>query len=138
MSFVAQTPQERAAFIEQAHARDQSIIEGNNKLLQLDCDNIDSYNLAVDQIQNFHTSLNIKRIFLTRSRGWNYHIYIQLETPINQETRILWQAVLGSDRRREGLTYMGIEAGYSFEAFLLEEDGATFTPILTHLWRENQ
>lgn len=42
----------------------------------------------------------------TVSPGGNTHIYIKLDTPLPELERILLQAVLGSDRRKECLTYI--------------------------------
>lgn len=81
--------------------------------LQLDLDGkeaestfYEQYELLVDLKILPHT-----HTIWQRSRNGNSHVTIHLKEPLPVRTRILLQAVLGSDRKRELLSYAGVLKG---------------------------
>lgn len=81
--------------------------------LQLDIDSDEAFSTFQDQLALFN-DLGLFRwngYTVRRSRSGNRHITIPLTNPLPMETRILLQACLGSDRRRELLSFAGMLKG---------------------------
>jgi hypothetical protein len=58
-------------------------------------------------LQNYGIGVTVERT--TRSSGGNQHIYLRLGTALTDTERILLQACLGSDSKRELLSWLRIK-----------------------------
>ncbi len=79
--------------------------------LQIDLDHIEDHDVMFDMINVLrHNGLTVDVTKVTKSLGGNHHGYVQLnlEEPIDEITRIAFQACLGSDRTRELLSLLRI------------------------------
>ena len=90
-----------------------SIDYSDDYTLQLDLDGPESYQVYLRQLDLLRELdlLRIVTIDERASRSGNRHVIIKLLDPQPVERRILFQAMLGSDRKREMLAYKGMLEG---------------------------
>jgi hypothetical protein len=90
-----------------------SIDYSDDYTLQLDLDGDEAYEVYLRQIALLQ-ELELVRVHdseARRSRTGNHHVIIKLLWPVPVERRILLQALLGSDRKREMLAFAGMLRG---------------------------
>lgn len=103
---------------------DYELVEPKPNEIQLDWDTEKS--MVSREEKDKHLSwalerlnLNPRKIEVFRSRNGNCHVVVTLHRPINDQKRILLQALFGSDLRREVLNYMRRERGDELPMLLI-------------------
>ena len=92
----------------------------DNYTLQLDLDDAaaeEHYEANKWMLWQYYDFVSEKR---TTSKSGNTHVYITMGEPLPVLERILLQAVLGSDRKREFLSYRNVLDGKSDPVVLFE------------------
>lgn len=123
------TPERLKKRLKEIEADGNLVIWGKDDVLQLDLDSPEQRVKAITLIHRFTVILNISRVWETVSKSGNAHFYVHLNSPLDRQQRIFWQAALGSDRVREGLNWVWIEDGLDGECFLIEVPGYTLTSV---------
>jgi hypothetical protein len=92
----------------------------DDSTLQLDIDSDVAFNTFVEQIIMLNDLGIVKwnGYNVRTSLSGNRHITVALLSPLPIETRILLQACLGSDRKRELLSYAGVLKGQEHPVLL--------------------
>lgn len=101
--FAINTLEQIEGFAEQ---RGCVVVEANPDQLQLDLDSISDVIFYGAMMSNFQEQLGIVEVDRWYSKSNNTHVVLQLRENTPLETRIMLQACLGSDRKREILSYL--------------------------------
>lgn len=98
---------------ELAAERGCEVVFSDERTLQMDIDNEGDYDLCLSQILRMTDEGLLEHGSREewRSRSGNRHVQVKLVEPAPEETRILLQALLGSDRVRELLNLRRHRAG---------------------------
>lgn len=104
------------------------VIWSDDHTLLLDLDGDDSINVFWRQwdmlIDTHPDPYNFSEPRILPSRGGHgYHAIIRVEAPLNNHQRILLQAILGSDVKRELLSYVGLLHGQDNPTVLFRPKG---------------
>jgi len=116
-------PTTASAFIK-AEEQDLEIVYPKVNELQLDIDNKEAYDYFHDNKWILEQWFGIRSITerVSKSGGDKRHITVELGTALTTVTRILLQAVMGSDKKRELLSFvMYAKGGEKKPTFLLEK-----------------
>lgn len=102
------------------------IVEPKSNQLQLDIDSPDKPEEYDSLMSILEQGVGITEEKETISRSGNKHIYITLDRPLSHYERIALQACLGSDRKRELLTWLNYQNPVnSLPQFLYEKKEST-------------
>lgn len=97
------------------------VVEANDTVLQLDIDSKDDLEWAVEMLLLLkENNFPIGDIKSTRSKSGNFHIYVEMKQKMPWSHRILLQACLGSDRKRELLNFLYRYEGGDGDCLLFE------------------
>lgn len=94
--------------------------------LQLDIDNEVDFTAFVEQLallRDLKIGFDYIRWTCRPSRSGNHHVTVRLTDPLPMTIRILLQACLGSDRKRELLAYAGMLKGQEHPILLFRPKG---------------
>ena len=117
--------------IADAQAHSLLVVFSDPKMLLIDCDSQGAFDTVCKNIQWGRGLLGAEKAWYTRSKGGNWHVYVQLVEPLPQLDRVLLQGALGGDPRRTLLDWSRTEQGIGPEASVLFEypDPPETTPI---------
>jgi hypothetical protein len=113
-----------ASAFKRAEEQDLEIVYPKVNEIQLDIDNKEAYNYFHENKWILEQWFGIRAITerVSKSGGDKRHITVELGTALTTVTRILLQAVLGSDRKRELLSFvMYAKGGEKKPTLLLEK-----------------
>ena len=113
-----------ASAFRKAEEQDLEIVYPKINELQLDIDNQEAYDYFHQNKWILEKWFGIRAITerVSKSGGDKRHITVELGTALTTTTRILLQAVMGSDRKRELLSYiMYAKGGEKKPTLLLEK-----------------
>lgn len=130
MSSLRQTVEEAYQY---AGERQLSVIQSHPRILQLDLDTAEDVQFMRDQLRLWVdaevkarvdglpvTGYKLGKPMLTKSKSGHWHAYIRVNKPLTLQQRIMFQACLGSDRKRELLSLMRQCRGESTPVLLFE------------------
>lgn len=98
------TTREKA--IAKAVADGMTVVESHDRVLLLDIDTEAELELCRQLLAMCKTYLDFTHATVTRSKSNKWHVHVHLKTPRPLPERILLQARLGSDRKREVLNFL--------------------------------
>lgn len=88
-----------------AENRNEKVVLPAEDELLIDIDSLEDYNYFILMVDKFSLHVNkVVRYWAEPSRSReaeHYHMYVKLTDRVNPQERILYQALLGSDRARE-------------------------------------
>jgi hypothetical protein len=118
----------QAVIDEQGVSNEFEIVLPKDNELQLDYDCIElpaQFNEVMDILTQTVPKDAIIEYFVTRSRSGNLHVTIALPYKLGPYQRIAWQAVFGSDPKREALSVRSATVGDKNPTLLIERKGGT-------------
>jgi hypothetical protein len=119
-----------------AHDRGLNMVEADAHHLQLDLDKprTAEQEAALDILMR-DTDL-VEALLTTVSQHGKQHLYVRLSRALDLKTRVMLQAILGSDPRRELLSAM--REGVRDPELVLFETDAEYPLVLSFLGREQE
>jgi hypothetical protein len=97
------------------------VVPGPRELF-LDIDSPEDLAFYREQLSRLNSRIHmLTETRITRSSGGNYHVYLESVYALTPVGRIMLQAILGSDRVRELLSYLRIELKLNREPTLFFE-----------------
>jgi hypothetical protein len=115
--------------------KDLEIVLPKPNQLQLDYDSPklpERFGEALDLLTQAYCKVRESLVYtVTVSKSGNRHVTIDLPASVSPTERIAWQAIFGSDYKREGLGMMSIVRGIANPSLLIEKKGGK--PIQTGL-----
>jgi len=94
---------------EEARAVGCVVVEAKDRDIFIDLDSQQDQYVMEAILALFRENLqHIEVVKISRSRNGNKHAYLRASWPLTATERVLLQAVLGSDRKREALAYLRI------------------------------
>lgn len=117
--------------IKQMHVthRGLLIVPADDTTLQLDIDTEADLEKAREIMRLFQTNLGIVGATVTRSKSDHWHVYVKLDRPHTRAERLALQACLGSDPKRELMSYLYNEKGGKQDCVLFEKPDAVHEPF---------
>lgn len=114
----------------QAAAKGLIVVHPADDELFVDIDDDASYgvfqeNLAVIRRQIAHLDISCSTTPSPSRRSGRYHIRVKMPRPVTPIERIALQAILGSDRKREALSWCRIETGVGSPTLFFEKPEET-------------
>ena len=108
-----------------AAERGQTILEPADNELFIDLDTEDAYEdfLAAYEILNDQEPM-IWVAYTSKSGPPHRHVRVRLERSVTPQERIMLQAILGSDRKREALSYLRMKVGNEHATLFFEANPA--------------
>jgi hypothetical protein len=94
-----------------ADLNDCDVMWGNDHKLLIDIDSFDGMTTFEHNFSIMKEHIKVNGHQILRSKSGKRHIIVDLESPLPIEQRILLQAALGSDPKRELLSYIGHTKG---------------------------
>lgn len=118
-------PDSTAEAKEKAAKSGLDVVMGDDYTLQLDLDtaaDVKAWEWAQHRLD--HVGIKPQSIETWASKSGNTHVVIRLTEPLPVLHRIGLQAALGSDRRREFLSFRDVSRGYEFPVMLFRPKGS--------------
>ena len=113
----------RADAIKKAVDAGLKVVYGDEQTLQLDIDSLPELEFARKMLKDMRGIVKWSSVICTVSKSGNWHLYVHLKKPSARPWRILMQACLGSDRKRELLNQTYADHGSAGECFFFEKEG---------------
>jgi hypothetical protein len=107
----------------EAQSKGLVVVEPSSHELFVDIDSEDqhqSFTRAFAIFRNTHTVVALKQEPSPSRQIWHWHMTITLKEEVDARTRILYQAVLGSDPVREVLSLQRLECGDKMPTLFFE------------------
>lgn len=110
--------------IEQAKENGWMVVVPEPDELLIDIDNPSQYTEYCNRMTDFQRFFEVKNIEIKPSKSGlpgKLHITVKLDKPVVPLERIALQAILGSDSKREFLSYVRLQNGDSVPTLFLEK-----------------
>lgn len=114
---------------ERALEKGLAMISPGPRDILLDLDTPEDVEKFDELYDRFHKNLGISLVTQTVSKSGNTHVYLKSNTEISNTERLLIQAALGSDPKRELLGLLQLRAGIKHYSQLFETKQAVLTVI---------
>jgi hypothetical protein len=82
------------------------VVTANEKVLFLDIDTEEDLDWCKSQLRILNRIAIIEDVKFSRSKSNNWHIYVKLKHPLSYTERLCLQSALGSDRKRDLLSWL--------------------------------
>lgn len=121
-----------AAALDKADRHGLDVLFSDSRTLQLDLDSDDAlerFQQQYDMLYNNGVIIDHATCEVLQSKSGNYHVIVHLTRSHMVLERIMLQALLGSDIKREMLAYIGWEKGQQNPVLLFRPRGAPPAPV---------